>query len=190
MGRDKASLRLSESGPSLLEHKVGLLSGSCEPVVVSARAGQALGSLPERVVRVDDPADTPGGPLPAVVACLRRLVTSPATWAVCCAVDDVDLDAEIIARRVASVDAAPSTAWAVVGLDDEGRVQPMSAVFRVGAAYTVLEAALARGEGSLRRCLEGDGVERVRDFGPCRDVDTPEAWAAHKKSLAEGVTHK
>lgn len=140
MGADKAALRLPDGQPLLLRQLGLLTSLPADRVLVSARQGQVLPTLPSGVERVDDAGDS--GPLGGIVAALRQITTSRLLVV---AVDLPRLDpATLIALLAASgAGTVPEIA---------GRLEPLVAIYpRVW--LPAAEAALEHRDLSLQRLL-------------------------------------
>jgi molybdenum cofactor guanylyltransferase len=148
MGTDKAALRLAD-GCTLLARQLELLA-SLEPaqLIVSARQGQLLPTLPAGITRIDDPGDA--GPLGGIVACLRA-VTTPRLLVV--AVDLPRLEAAPLRALLDS-----PTPGAVPRVDDH--LEPLVALYP-RAWLEAGENALQRGNLSLQRLLRQPEAKRL-----------------------------
>jgi molybdopterin-guanine dinucleotide biosynthesis protein A len=136
MGRDKASLPWH--GSTLARRAAGLLARCTgAPVIVVCAPGQDLPPLPDWVHVVPDPE--PGlGPLAGLAAGLSAAAAGGARLAAVCAVDAPLAHPAVMAALLGALGDAP----AVVPIDD-GRPQPLFAVYRTGLAQLADELVLA-----------------------------------------------
>lgn len=189
MGRDKASVELG--GLSLLEQVVCGVARFAGPVVVVARAGQALPVLPASVLVVHDPIEDLG-PLAGLAAGLAAL-GARREWAYLTATD-MPFPSEAVAKRLYELARAHGGLAAVPTL--EGRAQPLAAVLH-RSALAQIERLLAMGERRLLALVEALDARLVdaRELGAdadvaredpeldaLRDLDTEEdlAWAEQR----------
>ncbi len=186
MGRAKALLPWG--GRTMLESVVETLLAQCETVVVVAHPGQRLPELPDRVRRVEDPAELDDqGPLVGVQAGLAALEETDLVYLA--ATDKPNVSAEHVTwmfEHVGDADGlVPVDAHAPSG---RRRVHPLSGVLRVGPARPVVADLIASGERALRLAFERLGCEEVPvDALPdplvLRDYNTPEAYQAALREL-------
>lgn len=187
MGRSKAWLTLN--GETFLGRSVRMVRRFADRVVVSAAEGQDLPPVPAGVLVVRDEVEG-RGPIGGLVAGLG--LGGDADDLVYVAAVDAPFLADGWAERLAALIGERDAA--VVEVD--GRLQPLSAVYRRGPTLRVARAMLA--EGNLRWV---DVVRRIRtktilgaemaDLDPearstwnCND---PDAYAmANRWALAEG----
>lgn len=165
-GVDKASLEID--GVTLLERSLAATMSAIEVVVV----GEQVPTSRPVTWTVEDPPR--GGPAAGLLAGLDRLLVVPDLVAVL-AVDMPRVNAGTVARLTWAVEGAPDHDGAVL-VDQEGRRQPLAAVYRYSALAAARPPDLERQHGlpvrrllGLLRVLE---VPAVGDEG--RDVDT---WA-------------
>jgi molybdopterin-guanine dinucleotide biosynthesis protein A len=164
-GIDKTALPFR--GQTLLEHAIAAAEGAEDVVVVGAGGPPGV-----RVVR-EEPAG--GGPVAALAAGLAALDPRDEDTVAVLAGDQPNASAGL-----AAVLAAPAgTGDGRLAVDEDGRRQPLLAVYREGP----LRAALARlgdPEGaSLRELLSSlDLTEVPLPAELCADVDTPADAAA------------
>lgn len=127
MGRDKASLPFH--GETLLDRVVRRLSAIVRPIVVVARPGQSLPTLPPEVVVEFDPV-AGQGPWPGIAAGLRRLCDRDALFVVGCDQPFVEPAwIRALAERIGEHDCAV----AIV----DGVVQPLAGLYRPRVADVV-----------------------------------------------------
>ena len=170
MGQDKAGLELD--GATLLARAVSCLRRISDDVIVASGDGRRLPGEWRQVADAWPESGPLGGLVPALEAAGHDLT----------AVLAVDLAAPspaLLAWLAARWDGG---SWAVVP-EAQGRLQPLHAVYRSGAAPQ-LRQHLERGERSLTRLLEADpqGVQRfapsayahVADPGFATNLNTPE----------------
>ncbi|MGI4894094.1 MAG: molybdenum cofactor guanylyltransferase [Janthinobacterium lividum] len=119
-----------------------------------------------------------GGPLPALAAGVAAATTTE----VVVLGGDQPFAATAVPRLLAALRAAPG-ADAVVGVDPQGRRQPLLSALRRGPALTLLEALRADGGlagrplraffGARERTPDGGFVEVLVSTAECLDVDVP-----------------
>jgi molybdopterin-guanine dinucleotide biosynthesis protein A len=141
MGSDKAALmyegeRLVERGARRIE-----AAGFTPVFVAPGRVGR-LGPLPWTEVEDALPG---AGPLGGLVAVLEAAAVAEADLVAVVAVDMVAFDVALLSSLASSRESEE----AIVPLDDEGRPQPLHAIYATTAARA-LRAALESGERSLR----------------------------------------
>lgn len=193
MGRDKASVELG--GLSLLEHVVRGVARFAEPVVVVARAGQALPVLPASVLVVRDPIEDLG-PLAGLAAGLAALGTRR-EWTYLTATD-MPFPSKAVANHLYELARAHGGPAAVPTL--EGRAQPLASVLH-RSALAQIEGLLALGERRLSSIVEAldarlvDARKLVLDarvasedpeLDALRDLDTEEDLTWARRRLGEG----
>lgn len=167
MGRDKALLPMGNS--TLVEHLAGLLARVVDSV--------SLVGCPDRYTSLDMPVldeSFPGcGPLSGIEAALRSGI---AEWNLILACDLPLLETELLERLV--VRAAFTSAAAVVPIQDDGRLEPLCAIYHARCLPPV-EKALVDGRFKLRDLLPELEIETIRPNHPdaLRNVNTPEEWA-------------
>ncbi len=172
-GIDKTAL--GAPGATLLDRAVDAASGAGRVLLVGVRDRRRT---PTGVTSVVE--DTPfGGPVSALAAALGAAAASaPATLVLAC---DLVRPAEAVAvlRRavdpasVGRADAPGPDGW--IAVDDDGRRQPLLALYRSAALRSAV-AALGTVEGASLRRLTGplDLVEVPVPSALCADVDTPD----------------
>ncbi len=167
MGRDKARLPVPdgviddvdssgsdvERPATMVEYVVSVVSRRCDPVFVVAAPGQALPSVPARVVR-DKVRGL--GPLLATGRGLRAAAQAGATRAFVCAVDmpfvSVDL-IDALMGRATEVDADVVVPW-------DGRDHYLAAVYRTDLAERII-TLVAAGERSMRALVDSVDAQRI-----------------------------
>lgn len=166
-------------GSTLLVRALDAVRSAANVVVVGPRTGgPRTGPWPGRVrwARESPPFS---GPLAALAAGLAAIDVSaePAPWVAVLAAD-VPLAAEALAPILAECLGTPS-ADAVLGVDDDGREQPLLAVYRRSRLEDELAALAASGglaDRPLRHLVARLAVQPLRlPPGLADDVDT---WAA------------
>ena len=186
MGRAKATLPWGAK--TMLETVIDTLVAECAQVVVVAHAGQALPSLGDRVIRVDDPAALDDqGPLVGVHAGLAALDDGDLVYLA--ATDKPHLSGEHVRwmfERLADADAVVP----VEPPDSTRRhhLHPLAGVLRVRAARPVVAQLVTEGERALRlaferlRCIEVPVADLPQPEVLC-DYNTPEAYEAALREL-------
>lgn len=179
MGRDKAALVYA--GEPQLDRAWRLLQGlGVEPCLLSVRTDQTDEPLRARYPQV---VDAPGvaGPMAGLLAAHRQAPTH--AWLVL-ACDLPLLDLPVLETLVAARGADGSAvAYAAEG---DGRPEPLCAIYEPMFCREVLAPAAARGERSLRRCLEAGRVRILSSpGGGLTSVDT-EALRAHAVARLRG----
>ncbi len=182
-GRDK--LEAEVDGLTLLDATLSALPSELEVLVVgpSRRTRREV-----RFVR-EEPAG--GGPGAALVAGLRQALRGPATLL---AVLPADAPAagEAAALLLEQLAGDPG-AVALVGVDDDGREQPLQLALRRSAAQRLVDLAPDRGAGASARrlLLTALGTDLRRVPLPPRslfDIDTPAQLAAWTTQGTAAVT--
>ncbi|WP_042723870.1 molybdenum cofactor guanylyltransferase [Curtobacterium sp. B18] len=183
-GIDKTALRAR--GTTLLEHAVAAAASAVRVVVVGPRDADAL---PPRVVRARE--DPPfAGPVAAIAAGLEAVsVHAPLTLVLACdLVHPGAATARLVEAATARLfEAASATATdglrdGVVAVDDDGRRQPLLALYGTAALREAVESLRADAGTlagtSMRRLLAPlDLVEVAVPSALCADVDDPDAAA-------------
>ncbi|WP_046315109.1 molybdenum cofactor guanylyltransferase [Mycobacterium sp. UM_Kg1] len=167
MGRDKATLTVPGrfGGLTLVQHLVSVLAQRCDPVFVVAAQGQALPTVPARVLR----DEVPGlGPLPAIGLGLRAAEREGASRAFVCAVDMPYLTTELI-------DLLAGAAAADIVLPRAGRDHYLAGVYRTGLAPTV-QTLVAAGQRRVGALIDAVDVRRVvlADASPLVNLNSPD----------------
>jgi molybdenum cofactor guanylyltransferase len=179
-GRDKTSVLLGDR--TVLEHAVGSLVagagvGLPDAVVVGpldhvARAG--LNGV--RWVREEPPG---GGPVAAIAAALPGLPDVVVVGA-----GDAPFAGEAVPSLLAAL---AEDVDAVIGVDPDGRDQPLLGVYRMAALRTALASVGNPSGARLRDVVAALGVTRVPvDVRAALDLDTPDALAAAERLLRSG----
>lgn len=175
-GIDKTALHAR--GTTLLDHAVAAAASAVRVVVVGPRDADAL---PPRVVRARE--DPPfAGPVAAIAAGLEAVsVRAPLTLVLAC---DLVHPEAATARLIeaASATATDGLRDGVVAVDDDGRRQPLLALYRTAALREAVESVRADAGTlagtSMRRLLAPlDLVEVAVPSALCADVDDPDAAA-------------
>lgn len=175
-GVDKTALRAR--GTTLLDHAVAAAASAVRVVVVGPRDADAL---PPRVVRARE--DPPfAGPVAAIAAGLEAVsVHAPLTLVLAC---DLVHPEAATARlfEAASATATDGLRDGVVAVDDDGRRQPLLALYGTAALREAVESLRADAGTlagtSMRRLLAPlDLVEVAVPSALCADVDDPDAAA-------------
>lgn len=170
-GIDKTAL--GAAGSTLLDRALDASAGARRTVVVGLRDG-ARAPADVVLVREDPPF---GGPVSGLAAALDALPAgAPTTLVLAC---DLVRPAEAVAAlragsaQVGSSSSAAADGW--VAVDDDGRRQPLLALYR-SAALRRAVASLGEVDGaSLRRLIAPlDIVEVPVPSALCADVDTPD----------------
>ena len=134
MGTDKAELVVD--GERLVERAARRLATVADPVLIASGRGQRIGGLAPEWLQVDDVVDD-AGPLAGIAA---TLTASPQPLVAVVAVDLVQLDAALLAWL--------ASLWregdaAVVPRDEDGRIQPLHAVYATFAGPAFVAAVRA-----------------------------------------------
>lgn len=177
-GVDKASVRIGDA--TLLEHALEAVSGSDDIVVVGPTVPGLEGI---RFAREDPPG---GGPVAGITAGLAALAgETNRVLVLACDMPHVAQAVPVLLEATVWMDAARGAtaasdsredrapgadgAW---GVDDDGRAQPLCAVYRRDALHRALDA-LGEPAGSSMRALSG-GLEMtdVPIGRAARDADT------------------
>lgn len=187
MGEDKS--RLSLGGRTFVGAAAGALRALTERVsVVSSRAGAGSHGLPV-VEDLHAGLGALGGLHAALSACR-------AEWAAVVACDLPFVTGELLSRLASILSDETDATDAVVPLQDDGRVQPLCALYRARACLKHVEEMI--GAGELRpRVLLSLVRARLVEFEELRDlkgsarfflnVNTPEDYA---RAVGEGGVHK
>lgn len=158
MGTDKAGL--AWGGATLLGHVAARLATGAEgPLIVVARAGQALPDLPEGAERVDD-AVADEGPLRGLAGGLAAAAGRGAEIAVAATVDAPFLAPAVVAALALALTSDPDSEAAAVAAG--GRLPPFPAAYRCSLAATA-ERLLGDGERRARALLGAARVRRVTE---------------------------
>jgi molybdopterin-guanine dinucleotide biosynthesis protein A len=186
MGSDKAMLPFGSE--AMLQRIVRIVSAVASPVVVVAADGQDLPLLPTHVSVVRD-TQPDRGPLGGLSDGLRAL-TAPAD----CPVFVTGCDCPLVTGEFIKAVLEQLPLYRIAAPVVDRVVQPLGAVYRRGV-LSDLEAALERGQSSLRKFIEQDPVGAHRfDANLLRTVDpellslfnvnTPEAYQAALRRVA------
>ncbi|HET6582680.1 MAG TPA: NTP transferase domain-containing protein [Nannocystaceae bacterium] len=192
MGRPKEWLEID--GVPLLRRVVDAAISACPLVVVVARAGQDLPTLPAAVVRLDDPPEHEGeGPLAAALVGLVAAAERGCEVAFLGASDAPFVDArhiEFVLERLER----DRTAMAVVPesgpFDDGTRVlHALAGGVRVGVARATAFALVQSDKRALKMLYEGLAARRLAvaslpDPEAVRGCNTPDEWAQVLSSRA------
>lgn len=182
-GIDKTALMID--GVSLAARAIGAVT-EARAVAYVAHAAPPRWVVADRRVRVASEDPPWAGPVAAIAAGLDGLADDPQPYTVVLAGDLVG-GAAAVAALLARVTA---TRHGIVGVDPDGRSQPLLAVYRTAALATAVGEVLAevqreprdavRRRGASMRAvllrLELRGLELPASW--CADIDTP-ADAAH-----------
>lgn len=156
MGSDKAWLPWGEG--TLLGHVAERLAAGVDgPLIVVARAGQELPSLPPGAARVDD-AVADEGPLRGLAGGLAAAAARGAEVAVAVTVDAPFLAPAVVAALARALGSDPGSEAAA--LCAGGRLPPFPAAYRCSLAAGA-ERLLADGERRARALLAAARVRRV-----------------------------
>lgn len=171
-GVDKTAF--TRAGATLLDQAIEAARGARTLVVVGPRDGVAVPA--GAVVAREDPPWS--GPVAALAAGLG-VVEHPAPWTLVLACDLPRAPEAVRALLGVRPGHDPDlSADGLVAVDDDGRRQPLLALYRTAAVHDRLASLRADGplEGlSLRRLLAGLGVVEASVASElCADVDTPE----------------
>ncbi len=168
MGADKALMEVG-GRRALVTIAAGALAGAgaVEVFAVGGNA-DALGALGLRMVPDAHPDE---GPLGGTITALRAAGSDLVAVLAC---DMPVVTPEVPAGLVAALVAEPEAGVAVAVVD--GRIQPLTAVWRTSRTLTALEDGFASGERAPRRLLAALAVIEVADLDPAAlaDVDRPE----------------
>jgi molybdopterin-guanine dinucleotide biosynthesis protein A len=178
-GGDKTALDLG-TGQTVLGHLVSSLDTSVPVVVVGPERPL------ERSVRWARESPPGGGPVAGLAAGLGALRSDGAEWVVVIAGDQPFAAAAVsvlLAGRAADV-------AGVVGVDTDGRDQPLLGAYRVAALSSLLGAATESLAGrSVRSLVEQLTVRRVAlPELSTLDVDDEAALAAARAALRDAAT--
>ena len=169
MGRDKALLPF---------RGCPLAKWVAAAVAQSAGAATLVGS-PELYSGVGFPVISdlfPGeGPLGGILTALRH---STAEWNLIVACDMPEIHAALLVRLLDA--ARQSEADALLPVTEEGRPQPLCAVYR-RTSLTPFETAFSAGTRKVTAALAGIRCVRlpVEEVSQFQNVNTPEDWAAY-----------
>ena len=184
MGVSKAWMPVGRE--HLLQRMVRIVSGVVRPVVVAARHGQSLPSLPEDVAVVHDAVDD-GGPLAGMAAGFDALAgRCEAAFVTSC--DHPLLKRQFIERLITFLGSHPG-----IIPKDESHAYSLTAVYRL-ETRTILAALLAK-----RDLRVGDFVDRCgayivpaaelldadADLDSLRNVNDPDAYAQVLRLLGD-----
>lgn len=171
-GVDKTAL--GPSGRTLFDRAVEAASGAERVVVVGLRDGQEApaGTI---VTREDPPFSGPASALAAGLAAIPR--SAPTTLVLAC--DLVHPREAVDLLLVTAAEEERDDPDGFVAVDDDGRRQPLLALYRSTSLHAAVRAAIEDGPGlvdlSLRRLLAPlDLVEVPVPSALCADVDTPD----------------
>lgn len=158
MGSDKAWLEFG--GRALLVHVVAIVAECCRPIVIAARAGQALPAIEHRAVeRIDDVIDD-GGPLVGIVAGLTRLSERGVERAYIGSCDAAGITTAHVRFMLDALRSAPAmVAW--VPCDADGRAHPLASAVVVDAMLTRAKAQLSRQDLRLQALFRGPQIGRI-----------------------------
>ena len=182
MGRDKALLRVKNSGETLLERAARRLSGVVGDVVIVGDPN-TYGNLGYPAIADRVPGQGPLGGLDAALTHLKNLSSKggeSGAWAIVTACDMPDLTREVLRTLVDTVRRRPD-AGAVVPETDRG-LEPLCAAYHVKLLPAVRDALGQGGKKlKMKSLLEGVGgrLEVVRvpmPAEPFANINTPEAW--------------
>lgn len=192
MGRPKAWLPL---GDETLLHRITRVVGvACPLVVVVASPGQSLPTLPDGVVRVDDPVDRAGGgPLVGALTGMRALVERDAELAYLGAVDTAWLSAAHVEAMLATLEQDASIDAVVpespAHADERRIVHATSGAVRLPVARDAAEALVQSGVRALMRLFDELAAHRVApsslpDADALRPCNTPQDLEAAERWIA------
>jgi molybdopterin-guanine dinucleotide biosynthesis protein A len=167
-GTDKAALELG--GTCLLDRTLNALQGATKVVVVGPRRPTTRSAVWTR----EEPAGA--GPVAALAAGFGH--TSAEVVAVL-AVDLPLLGAPIVACLVTAVAGHDGA----LGLDDQGRPQPLAAAYRRDALRARLDALPRREGAPMHDLIERMSLARVEIGAAARDCDTWDDVAAARRAL-------
>lgn len=158
MGRDKAWLEFG--GRPLLVHVIAIVAERCRPIIVAARAGQALPPIEHRAVERIDDAIEDAGPLVGIVAGLTRLSELGVERAYIGSCDAAAVTTTHVAFMLAALRSAP-TMLALVPCDVDGRAHPLASAVVVDAMLTRAKAQLSRQDLRLQPLFHGPQIGRI-----------------------------
>ncbi len=164
-GIDKTAL--VADGLALSDHAVAAAAGARSVVLVGLRDGR---TAPDGVVvtREDPPF---GGPVAGIAAGLVA-VPEPAPWTLVLACDLVRPERAVDALLWAADDTADADGF--VAVDEDGRRQPLLALYRSSALREAVRALGDPTDAAVRRLTAGLRlVEVPLSDGLCADVDEP-----------------
>lgn len=172
-GVDKTAL--VADGVALSDRALAAAEGAEQIVVVGLPDDR---DAPSRAVRTRE--DPPfGGPVAALAAGIAALSTTPSAvvpWTLVLACDLVQPEraaAELLRVAASRSDGMPTDGF--VAVDDDGRRQPLLALYRSDALRDALRAAGDPRDQSMRRLLAPlDLAPVVLPSAICADVDDPE----------------
>jgi len=165
-GADKTAL--VADGLALSDHAVAAAAGARTVVLVGLRDGR---TAPARVVHTRE--DPPfGGPVAGIAAGLEA-VAEPAPWTLVLACDLVRPEAGV-AQLLDATDDVGVDADGLVAVDEDGRRQPLLALYRSDALRAAVRV-LGDPDGAAVRSLTADLrlVEVPLPAAHCADVDEP-----------------
>ncbi|MDK8173503.1 NTP transferase domain-containing protein [Curtobacterium citreum] len=164
-GIDKTAL--IADGLTLTDHAVAASAGARSVVLVGLRDGR---TAPDGVVvtREDPPF---GGPVAGIAAGLAA-IAEPAPWTLVLACDLVRPERAVDALLRAADDTADANGF--VAVDEDGRRQPLLALYRSSALREAVRALGDPTDAAVRRLTAGLRLVEVRlSAGLCADVDEP-----------------
>ena len=172
-GRDKAALVVDgERLVDVLLDEVSLISDLMQVVVVSTRD---LEVRPGVKIAAEDPPFS--GPLSAVSAGLDSLSYEPSERTAILAVDAPE-SAQLL-PDLADALADDADAAAAVIEDDEGRLQPLCAMWETAALRAALDGLGDVADRPAKALYDDVALARVEGTGEERDYDTPEELASY-----------
>lgn len=170
-GLDKTAL--GPSGHTLFDRAVAAASGAEQLVVVGLRDGPTVppGAI---VTREDPPFSGPASALAAGLVAISR--SAPSTLVLAC---DLVRPREAVDLLFAAAAEGHGGSDGFVAVDEDGRRQPLLALYRSAALHAAVRSAAAQGSGlvdlSLRRLTAPlDLAEVPMPSALCADVDTPD----------------
>lgn len=194
MGRPKAWLPLGDE--TLLHRVARILGAACPVVVVVASPGQSLPTLPDGVVRVDDPAERAGnGPLVGALTGMRTLVERRAELAYLGAVDAAWISTGHVEAMLAALEGDPSLQAVVPEspphLGERRIVHATSGAVRLPVACDAAAALVEAGTRALMRLFDELDARRVApsslpDPDALRPCNTPQDHAAAQRWIVGG----
>ncbi|MCL9666145.1 NTP transferase domain-containing protein [Curtobacterium albidum] len=166
-GTDKTALVVD--GQPLSDHAVAAAAGARTTVLVGLRAGR---TAPSGVVQVREEPPL-GGPVAAIAAGLAA-VPDPAPWTLVLACDLVRPE-PAAAMLLDTVGATADDADGFVAVDEDGRRQPLLALYRSDALRAAARALGDPTGAAVRRLTAALRlVEVPLPAALCADVDEPE----------------
>jgi molybdopterin-guanine dinucleotide biosynthesis protein A len=171
-GVDKAGLVIG--GLTLLD-RVLLASAGAEQTVV---VGEPRATI--RTVGWTSEHPPEGGPVAGLAAGLEALAPVSAPLVLVLATDLTRIQGADIDRLIAAVTAAPA-ADAAVFTDDDGRLQPLAAIYRRSALSQALAAIEPVHGKAVTVMLRRLNVVTVPDRDAAQDCDTPDQLAAARQ---------